>query len=198
MTTSTLTIGYQRKLQGRTQYRKRLELLKGRMPRLVVRKALKNLTAQVVQYHPDGDRVLLTVHSRELAKYGWKLNRDSVMVSYLVGLLLGKKAVDKNVKQAVLDIAPYNPTKGSRLYAVLQGALAAGMQIPHSKEVLPGEDRVRGTHVEQYAKQLDQSRCAKQFSHYFKQNIKPTEVSKHVDAVKQTILKGIKPAPQVK
>ena len=196
MTTTTYTVKYHRKLRRKTNYRKRLSLLKGRIPRLVVRKAIKNITAQIVEYHPTGDRVLLTVHSRELAKYGWKLNRDSTMGSYLVGLLLGRKALEKNIKTAILDIAPYHPTKGSRLYAVVQGVVTAGVAVPHSKDVLPGEERVRGTHVEQYAKSLDQNAWKKQFSQYLKQNIKPTEVSKHVDEVKNTILKGSK--PQVK
>ncbi len=198
MATKTYTVRYRRKRDDRTNYRKRLDLLRGRVPRLVVRKAIKNLTAQIVQYHPDGDKVLLTVHSRELVKYGWKLNRDSIMGSYLVGLLLGRKAVEKNITHAILDVAPYRPTKGSRLYAVVEGAVAAGVQIPHAKEVLPGNDRVRGLHVEQYAKTLEAGKIAKQFSQYLKQDVKPTEVSKHVDAVKQMILKGAKADTQVK
>ena len=63
---------FRRKLQGKTNYRKRLELLKSNALRIVVRKSLKNITVQAVEYHPDGDKTLFTVTSKDLKEYGWK------------------------------------------------------------------------------------------------------------------------------
>ena len=46
----THRIKFRRKREGKTDYRKRLKLLLGGKPRLVVRKSLKNITAQIAVY----------------------------------------------------------------------------------------------------------------------------------------------------
>ncbi len=148
--TAHRTIQFRRKREQKTNYRKRIGLLKSGLPRLVVRKTLNNTSAQLVQYNKGGDKVLFTATAKELEKYGWKANKGNVVSAYLVGLLIGKKALGK-VKKAVLDTGLYPSVKGSRIFAVLKGCLDAGIDIPHSPEILPSQDRIAGKHIEAYA-----------------------------------------------
>ena len=142
--------GFKRKRVGKTNYRKRLRLLLAGKPRLVVRKSLKNMIAQIVQYNEDGDKVILSAHTSELKKYGYEGSKGNVPASYLVGLLVGGKAKKKDIKELVLDIGLQNSIKGSRIYSVLKGCVDNGLNIPHSKEVLPKEDRINGKHIKDF------------------------------------------------
>lgn len=136
-----------RKLQGRTDYKKRLEMIKSAKPRLVVRRSLKSLFAQIIEYHPDGDKVILSAHTNELRKkYNWNAKRNTP-TAYLLGLLIGQKSKQKKIKECILDLGLYAPIKGSIIFAVLKGAVDAGLNIPHSKDVFPKEDRLQGKHT---------------------------------------------------
>ncbi len=146
------TIPKRRKREGKTDYKQRLKELKGSMPRLVARKSLKNVTAQIITYMPKGDRVEVAAHSSELKKFGWLGSKNNIPAAYCVGLLLGRKAKGKNINDAVFDIGLQASTKSSRLYAVLKGALDAGLNIPHAEHNLPSEERLMGQHIEQYKK----------------------------------------------
>jgi large subunit ribosomal protein L18 len=91
-----------------------------------------------------------------LKKIGWT-KTGNVPAAYLTGLLAGKKAKEKNVTEAVLDLGLQTSTKGSRIYAALKGVLDAGINVPHSKDILPSEDRIIGKHIsEEIAKQFDE------------------------------------------
>ena len=69
---------YKRKKNGKTDYKKRLKLLKSRKPRLVIRKSLTQITAQVIQYQDEGDKVLVSAHSSELKALDTNLIIDTV------------------------------------------------------------------------------------------------------------------------
>ena len=102
--------------EGRTDYRKRLKLLKSRKTRIVIRKSIKNINVQFVDYRPEGDIILVSKHSNDLIKnYKWKYSTSSIPAAYLTGLLAGKMAVKKGIKEGILDIGRYRPTKGSKL-----------------------------------------------------------------------------------
>ncbi|MBU0471429.1 MAG: 50S ribosomal protein L18 [Nanoarchaeota archaeon] len=138
---------YHRKISGRTNYKKRLELLKSGKDRLVVRKTNKHLIMQIIRYEPAGDKVVVSANSKELTKEGWKNSCKNLSACYLTGLLLGKKAKDKKLTQAVLDIGLQTPVKGSKLFASLKGIIDSGISIPASKEVFPNDDRISGKHI---------------------------------------------------
>ncbi|MET1124732.1 MAG: 50S ribosomal protein L18 [Archaeoglobaceae archaeon] len=172
-----------RRREGKTNYRKRLKLLLSRKPRLVVRITNRRVIAQVVEYHPDGDRVLVGVDSSMLTKYGWKGDLNNTPAAYLTGLLVGKRAVEKGIREAVLDIGLHTPTRGSRVFAVLRGAVEAGMQIPHSEDVLPDDSRIRGEHIAAYYEMRPEL-----FGEYERRGLKPTELPDHVEEVKAKIM----------
>jgi len=137
-----------RRREGRTDYRKRLGLLKSRKTRIVVRRTLKNTIVQFVKYNEIGDEILVTVISNELVKkYNWKYSTSTTPAAYLTGLLAGKKAVDKGIKEGVLDIGRYVPSTGSKVFAALKGVLDAGVECPYNEEKIPKEDRILGKHL---------------------------------------------------
>ncbi len=139
---------YKRRREGKTDYRKRLSLLLSGEPRLIVRKSLKHVYAQIVRYGQDGDEVLVSANTVELVKkYGMQKPRRNTTTAYLVGLLAGKKAVAKNIKKAIFDIGMHRPIKNAVIFAVLKGAVDAGMNVPHSKDVIPPESRIKGEHL---------------------------------------------------
>jgi len=134
--------------ERKTDYRRRLKLLRGKKPRIVVRKSLKAIRVQFVEYSPQGDKILVSSLSNELAKdYGWKYSLANTPAAYLTGLLAGKRAKEKGIEEGVLDIGLYHPTVGSTLFAALKGVVDAGIACPHDKEMLPKEDRIHGEHV---------------------------------------------------
>lgn len=140
-------VPFKRRRQGRTDYRHRAALLKGRTARLVVRKSNMNVRVQFVEYKQIGDNVLASAVSTDLAELGWSGSGKSTPGAYLTGLLAGKRAKEKGLGDAVLDIGLRKPTKGGVVFAVLKGVLDAGIEVPHSDEMIPGPERITGKHM---------------------------------------------------
>ncbi|MBS3144903.1 50S ribosomal protein L18 [Candidatus Woesearchaeota archaeon] len=139
---------FKRKRQGRTDYRARLALLKSRKPRFVVRRSLKHVLVQIIEYAPQGDHVLLTITSKELQKnFGWDIATRNTPAAYLTGMLAGMKAKEKKLKEAILDLGLQKVTHGSLIFAVVKGANDAGFSVPFNPATLPKEDRMTGKHI---------------------------------------------------
>lgn len=137
-----------RRRQGKTDYQKRLGLLKSRKIRIVVRKSLKNTRVQFVEYHEDGDKILVSAISNELPKkYKWKYSTATIPAAYLTGLLAGARAKEKGINEGLLDIGRYIPVEGSKMFAALKGVVDAGVECPHSEGKLPNEERITGGHL---------------------------------------------------
>jgi large subunit ribosomal protein L18 len=142
-------VPFRRRREGRTDYRRRLALLKSREPRVVVRRSLTNVRIQVIAYTPEGDKVLASADGRELAKLGLTgTSGKSVPAAYLTGVLAGKRAKDAGVTGAVLDLGRQVPSKGNRIFAALKGVVDAGVEVPHDEAILPDEERLKGEHIE--------------------------------------------------
>lgn len=189
---SIYTIGFRRKRKSLTNYRKRVKVLSAKRPRLVVRKSLKNILASIVEYNKKGDIVRVASHSQNLKKFGWDYNTGNIPAAYLVGYLLGKKAKNAKLDHVIFDIGLSKSVKGSRLYSVLAGALDAGLNIPCSKEMLPGKDRLSGAHIASYAQSLKKNEALlkKQFSTCIKNKIDPENITKNFGQVKGSIDKN--------
>lgn len=170
-----------RRREKKTNYRKRLKLLLSRMPRLVIRRKLNNIISQIIEYHEDGDKTLIEITSKHLKKFNWLGHNGNIPSAYLVGFLIGKEALTKNIKKVVLDIGLQRSIKGNAIYACVKGALDAGLKIPVSKDMLPDESRIKGEHIANYAKILHNEKYKQQFSHYLKSNLLPEELPKHFD-----------------
>jgi len=138
---------YRRKREGKTDYNRRRRLLESRELRVVIRRSNRNLLLQVVKYEQNGDKVLVSVNTRELIKNGWKGARRNIPAAYLAGLLLAKKAKEQGIKKAILDVGVHTPVKGGVIYAALKGIIDGKMEVPHSEEVMPTKDRIEGKHI---------------------------------------------------
>lgn len=180
---------FRRRREKRTDYNRRLNLLRSGKTRLVVRKTLRHYLVQLVDYTPQGDRVVAAANSLELKKFGWLMPTGNLPAAYLTGLLCGLKAKGK-VKEAVLDIGLYDSTKGGTIYAVLKGAVDTGIAIPHDAGILPSADRINGKHIADYAeilKKTDQAEFKKRFASYIKNNAKPEDIPKLFEETKKAI-----------
>jgi large subunit ribosomal protein L18 len=186
---SQYNLPYRRRRNARTDYAKRRRLVLSGLPRLVVRPANKHITVQVVEAQAAGDRVLASAHSSELREYSWKGARGNVPAAYLTGTLVGYRAKSKGVEEAVLDVGTRPVTAGSRLFAAMNGAVDSGMKIPHSAEVLPAKERLRGEHIAAYANTLskDAGLYQRRFSDYLKHKLKPEEIPAHFEEVREKI-----------
>ena len=183
-------VPFRRRREGKTDFRQRLGLLLSGKPRLVARKSLNNVTAQLMSYDEKGDVVLVSAHTKELVKMGYKGHCGNLPAAYLTGLLLGKKAVKEGAEEAILDKGLHRATKGAAIFAVIKGALDAGMDIPHGDEIIAEEERLNGTHVKNYAESLKEDADAykKQFSKYLEKGLNPEDLPEHVAELKEKIL----------
>jgi large subunit ribosomal protein L18 len=143
----TYKMHFRRRRESKTDYKNRLALLKSEKPRLVVRRSLKYVRAQIVEYEPTGDKTIVSAISSELRELGWNFACDNLPAAYLTGVLIAKKAKEKKVGEVVLDSGLYKSTKGSRVYAVVKGVLNGGLKVPHDAEMLPTDERVGGQHI---------------------------------------------------
>ncbi|WP_117363795.1 50S ribosomal protein L18 [Natrarchaeobaculum sulfurireducens] len=169
-----------RRREVRTDYHQRLRLLKSGKPRLVARKSNKHITAQLIVPGPQGDETLASAHSSDLEEYGWDAPTSNISAAYLTGLLAGQRAVDAGLEEAVLDIGLNTATPGNKVFAVQEGAIDAGLEIPHNDSVLADWSRTRGEHIAEYAEQLDEPLYSGEFD--------ATELPEHFDDVREAIL----------
>ena len=185
-------VPWRRRREGKTNYYRRLKLIRSGKPRLVVRRTNKYIIVQVVEPRVEGDRVIAAAHSRELAKlYGWMGGTGNTPAAYLTGLLAAYRALEKGVREAVLDIGLHDPVPGSRVFAALKGALDAGLSVPHSEEILPGSERITGAHIAKWAAALASAspeRYERQFSQYLQRGFKPEDLPAHFEEVKTKIV----------
>ena len=145
----TFIVQYRRKRKGKTDYKKRLNLLKSEKTRLVVRPSNKHIFAQLVSYSENGDLVVSSAHSKELTEFGWTHSTSNTPAAYLTGLLCGVRGKDK-VSEAILDNGLLTSVKGSRIFASLKGCLDAGVKVPVDVGILPDEGRISGKHIGSY------------------------------------------------
>ena len=169
-----------RRREVRTDYHQRLGLLKSGNPRLVARISNQHVTAQLIAPSSAGDRTLASAHSTELADYGWEGPTSNLPAAYLTGLLAGRRAAEAGIEAAVLDIGLHTATPGSKVFAVQEGAIDAGLDIPHNDAVLAPWERTRGEHIAAYAEQLDEP--------LYSDGIDATELPEHFDEIRERLL----------
>lgn len=135
--------------------------------RLVVRFSHKDVVAQIAYSKIDGDHILTAAYAHELPRYGVKVGLTNYSAAYCTGLLAARRLLHKlkladtykgnedvngedyNVEakddgpkpfRCFLDIGLARATTGSRIFAVLKGAVDGGLSIPHSPNRFAGWD----------------------------------------------------------
>ena len=169
-----------RRREVRTDYHQRLRLLKSGKSRLVARTSNRHATAQFVVPGAQGDETLASAHSSDLAEVGWEAPTGNLPAAYLTGLLAGVRAVEAGLEEAVLDIGLNSATPGNKVFAIQEGAIDAGLEIPHNDSVLAEWERTRGEHIAEYAAERDEPLYAGAFD--------ATDLPEHFDATREAIL----------
>ena len=183
-------VPFRRRREGKTNYRSRRALVLSRVPRVVVRLSLKHIRIQIIEAEAIGDKVVVSTHSRELTKkYGWLSNCGNVPSAYLSGLLCGYKALANGVEKAFLDVGLHIPSKGTRIFAALKGVVDAGVEVPHSEDIIPAENIINGSQIADYATQLssDSEVYKQKFSKILEKGARPEDLPEHFAVVKGKI-----------
>jgi large subunit ribosomal protein L18 len=141
-------VAFRRRRENRTDYYARKKLLRSGEPRAVVRRSNKNVTVQFVDFDMGGDIVRAAATTKELRGMGWTYSCSSIPAAYLVGFLAGKRALKEGIEYAVLDIGMQKPKHGGVLFATVKGMADAGLEVPHSEDVVPVADRIKGKHID--------------------------------------------------
>jgi large subunit ribosomal protein L18 len=189
---NVIAVQFARKLSGRTDYRKRLALLKSSKPRLVVRKTLTGIILQIIDFDLKGDVVRTMVTSKALKGLGWQHSCKNIPAAYLTGMLIGKLALESKISEAVPDIGLQSVTKGGKIFAAIKGAKDAGLNVPISDEILPDAETIKGAKIVGFAK----SAKAVQFA---KAGAAAAKITEDFEKTKAMIAAGkFKPAAKVK
>ena len=173
------TVPMRRRREARTDYHQRLRLLKSGKPRLVARKSNNHTRAQLIVTGVDGDETVVEATSADLPAFGWEAPTGNLPAAYLTGYLAGKRAVDAVLDEAVLDIGLNTATPGNKVFAVQEGAIDAGLEIPHNEDVFADWQRTRGSHIAEYAESLDDELYGHDFD--------ATELPAHFDEVRERL-----------
>ena len=180
-------MAFRRREEGKTDYRARYKMIETGKPRLVVRITTYHVIAQIINVGMEGDETLVSAHSKQLQKMGWKGATANTAAAYLTGYLCGKRALKAGITEAVLDIGMRPAIRGSKVFAALKGAVDAGLNVPHGEAILPDESRIRGEHIKEYAESLDDEEMQKRFSRYLERGLSPVDLPEHFDEIKKRI-----------
>lgn len=176
---------FRRRAEGKTNYHKRLKLLKSRKLRLVIRASNNHVRVQVIESKIGGDKVLISAFSKELtSKFDWTANTGNIPAAYLTGYLAGLRAKKNNIEEAILDLGVFYHR--TRVLAAFKGVLEAGIIIPHRDEFFSDDigEKIKGSHIEYYAKLLKKDEPEKYeqvFSGYLKNKVDPSKMSSNIN-----------------
>ncbi|MBR9701556.1 50S ribosomal protein L18 [Candidatus Pacearchaeota archaeon] len=140
-----------RRREHKTDYGKRLKLLKSGKPRVVFRRTNRYLIVQYVESKEAKDKVVLGVNSKDLLKYGWPENAKgslkSTAASYLTGHLIGKQIKDKKLDTPIVDMGMLRMVQKGKQYAFLKGLIDSGVDVKCPENAFPSEERIKGEHM---------------------------------------------------
>ncbi|MEM0359806.1 MAG: 50S ribosomal protein L18 [Candidatus Diapherotrites archaeon] len=185
MTKGKGKLKFRRRREGKTDFKKRLALLKSAKNRAVFRKSNKRIIMELVEFKPDGDKTLFSVNSSELKKAGFP-GKCNIPSAYLAGYWLGKKAIAAGISEAIFDIGRNTPVRGGRAFAALKGLIDAGMNVPAGEQAFPSKERIEGQHIKKYAESLGEKK-EKRFSGYAKEKISIESITSLFNEAKKKI-----------
>jgi len=137
-----------RRKQNKTDYLKRLKLLKSEKPRIVMRRTNKYVIAQYVESHEAQDKIVVGITSKNLLSYGWdekaKGSLKSIPALYLTGYLIGKIIQKQSLENPIVDIGMARTIYKNRIYSFLKGLIESGIDIECKEEAFPEDERIQG------------------------------------------------------
>jgi large subunit ribosomal protein L18 len=182
-------VQYRRRRQKKTDYAARRILATSKMPRFVVRISNRGIIVQITKSRINGDYVIVNSSSYDLkTNYGWIANSKNIPAAYLIGYTAGKKAIKVGIKDAILDLGLKQVTSGNKIFAVVQGAIDAGLKIPIDSAIVPSSDAITGKVIANYAGSIDEPiEYERRFSVYLRRGLRPEALSNHFNEVKSRI-----------
>ena len=185
-------VQFRRRREQKTDYQARRVLVTSEHPRFTVRASNSGIIAQIIKAELIGDVVITQAASNELSKYGWKASGKNIPSGYLLGFLSGKKALKAGVDIAYLDFGLRRPTKGNKIFAVVKGAIDAGLNVPCDSDIIPPPERLNGGDIAKYAKEIaDPAIYERSFSAYLRNGIRPESLPEHFEEIKKKIMEDL-------
>lgn len=148
----TYKVAFRRRREQKTDYKKRLAVLKSKKDRVVLRVTNTQVNAQLIRYDKDGDKTIASASSKELKALGYSGNTKNTPAVYLTTLLLAQKAKKKGVKEVILDLGARNYKSGNKIFAGLKAIVDFGLDCPHDKKAFPKDERIEGKTISEYLK----------------------------------------------
>lgn len=146
-----MRIPKRRRIENKTDYGKRIKLLKGETPRVVFRRTNRYIIAQYVESTEAQDKIVIGVISRDLKEFGWPKEFEgslkSIPASYLTGFLLGKEIIKKKLETPIVDFGMIRLTGKNKGFAFIKGLIDAGIKVNCAKENFPEEERLSGKNL---------------------------------------------------
>jgi large subunit ribosomal protein L18 len=145
-----MKIQKRRRIEHKTDYSRRIKLLKSGKPRIVFRKSNKYLLAQYVESSEAQDKIKFDINSKKLLNFGWpekcKGSLKSIPAAYLLGIMIGKKISQdyKSSQKPIIDFGMNRTIHKTKLYAFIKGVIDSGIEISCKEEAFPEEDRIKG------------------------------------------------------
>jgi len=140
-----------RRRKNKTDYLKRLKLLKSEKPRIVFRKTNKFIISEYIISKEAQDATIIGLDSRKLKEYGWPEKAQgslkSITSSYLTGYLTGKTIIKRNLEMPILDTGMNRAIHKNKIYGFIKGLIDAGIKINCDKNFFPDESRIKGQHL---------------------------------------------------
>jgi len=146
-----MRIAKRRRRENKTDYSKRMKLLRGEFPRIIFRKTNKYIIAEYITSQEAQDKIEIGMNSGALIKYGWpkdmKGSLKSIPASYLMGFLIGKKVLSSKKDNPILDSGMIRNLHKTKVYAFLKGLVDSGLKMKYKEGIFPEKERIEGKHM---------------------------------------------------
>lgn len=140
-----------RRKENKTDYGKRIIMLKGGVPRIVFRKTNRYIIAQYVTSREAQDKVELGITSKSLIGQGWPKESQgslkSIPAAYLTGFFFGKKIIAEKLETPIIDIGMTRNLHKNKVFGFLKGLKDSGLDIKGEEQYYPEENRIKGKHL---------------------------------------------------
>jgi large subunit ribosomal protein L18 len=142
-----------RRRENKTDYKLRRNLLSSGKPRIVIRRTNKYFILQLVESLEAQDKVVATMSSKTLEKFGWstKGGLKSIPAGYLTGIAFAKQ-IKKG--EYIVDLGMVRTLSRSRIFSVVKGLIDGGLKIPANEKVFPSEERLMGVHLNEDSQKM--------------------------------------------
>ncbi len=181
-------VPFRRKREGKTNYDRRIKLLKSNQIRLLVSYGSKDIRAQAIKFNLKGDEVLADANAKSLKGFGWDFSCSNLPASYLFGYYFGKLLIEKGISNVIFDTGVVTPKSGGKYYSFAKGIIDSKVSMNINPDIFPSDERIKGTHIEGYAKTLKENGLYdKRYSAHLKLKADAEKIKEAFDKVLEKI-----------